>query len=163
MVHPLSFRGLHPSQVLESQRKSLQRVSESCKYDNPGLMYLMVLIHSQVCKLPQLEILDLSRNKLSRIPEDIKTMKTLRVLSLLNNNLGDIPSFVGSLEALRILKITGNPLKPNLKRIVEGNDGSSSPSLTTLADNEKDAHLTKKIKKYLKSEVVSKESGEESR
>lgn len=121
-----------------------------------------MLIKIQVYKLPQLEILDLSRNKLSRVPEEIENMKALRVLSLLNNNIGDLPPCLGLLDALRVLKIAGNPLVPTLLRILDGSDGSSSPPLTALADNEKESLVTRKIKKYLKAEAV-KESGEESR
>ena len=90
-------------------------------------------------------------------------MKALRVLSLLNNNIEDLPPCLGLLEALKILKVAGNPLKPNLIRIVAGNDGASSPPLTAVADNEKDGLLTRRLKRYLKSEAVTKESGEESR
>lgn len=123
----------------------------------------LLLTSQQVYKLPQLEILDLSRNQLNAIPDDIQDMKALRVLSLLNNNLVEVPTRIGFLETLKILKVTGNPLKPNLKRIVDGDDGSSSPPLTALADNEKETILTRKIKKYLKSEAAARCSGEESR
>lgn len=114
-------------------------------------------------KLPQLEILDLSRNKLSRVPEEINNMKALRVLSLLNNTIEDLPACIGLLDALKILKIAGNPLIPNLMRILDGSDGSSSPPVTALADNEKESIVTRKIKKYLKAEAAVKECGEESR
>lgn len=116
-----------------------------------------MLINEQVYKLPQLEILDLSRNKLRRIPDEIENMTALRVLSLLNNNIEDLPSCLGFLDALKILKVAGNPLKPNLMRIVDGND-ASSPPLTAVADNEKESLLTRRLKTYLK-----KASGEESR
>jgi hypothetical protein len=109
-----------------------------------------------------LEILDLSRNKLTRVPDEIKDMKTLRVLSLLNNNIAELPSCVGFLDTLRILKLAGNPLKGNLKRIVDGNDTSSPPPIA-LADNEKEAIVTRKVKKLLKSEAAANELGEESR
>ena len=103
----------------------------------------------------------MSRNELTKIPEEIVNMKGLRVFSLLNNNIGEVPSSLGLLDTLKILKIAGNPLKPSLKRIVDGNDDSNSPPLTALADNEKDTLLTRKIKKFLKSELAAKESGEE--
>ncbi len=109
-----------------------------------------------------MEILDLSRNKLISVPDEIKDMKSLRVLSLLNNNIGEIPACVGFLETLKILKLAGNPLKGELKHIVDGND-ASSPPLTALADNEKEAIVTKKIKKFLKSEAAAIEFGEGSR
>lgn len=90
-------------------------------------------------------------------------MKTLRVLSLLNNSIGEMPSCVGFLDTLKILKLAGNPLKGNLKNIVDGNDAAFSPPLTALADNEKEAIMTRKIKKFLKSEAAANELGEESR
>lgn len=97
------------------------------------------------------------------MPDEIKNMKALRVLSLLNNNIGEIPSCLGLLDTLKILKIAGNPLNLELKRIMDGNDGSNSPPSTVLADNEKETLLTKKIKKHLKFAAFAKESGEESR
>lgn len=90
-------------------------------------------------------------------------MKTLRVLSLLNNSIVEMPSCVGFLDTLKILKLAGNPLKGNLKNIVDGNDAAFSPPPTALADNEKEAIVTRKIKKFLKSEAAANELGEESR
>lgn len=90
-------------------------------------------------------------------------MKTLRVLSLLNNNISEIPLCVGFLDTLRIMKLAGNPLRGNLKNIVDGNDVPSSPPLTALADNEKEAIVTRKIKKLLQSVAAVNELGEESR
>ena len=87
-------------------------------------------------------------------------MKALRVLSLLNNHIENIPYCLGSLDTLRILKLAGNPLTSDLLRIVNGNDGTSSPSLATLTDNEKDTLLTKRIKKFLKVEAAARESGD---
>lgn len=109
-----------------------------------------------------MEILDFSRNKLTRVPDEIKDMKSLRVLSLLNNNIGEIPPCVGFLDTLKILKLAGNPLNGDLKHIVDGND-ASSPPLTAPTDNEKEAIVTKKIKKFLKSEAAANELGEGSR
>ena len=148
--------------VFESASESFQRVSPSSGSiiwtDSRQLAHQL-----QICRLPQLEILDLSRNKLTRVPDEIKEMKNLRVLSLLNNYIGEIPSCVGFLDTLRILKLAGNPLRGNLKNIVDGNDLASSPPLTALADNEKEAIMTRRIKKFLKSEAAVNEMGEESR
>ena len=118
-----------------------------------------LLIALKIYKLPQLEILDISRNKLSRIPEEIKNMKALRVLSVLYNNIDDVPFCIGYLDTLRVLKLAGNPLTHDLKRIVDSTDGSPTRNAN---DYEKDALLTKKVKKYLKAAAAS-ESGGESR
>ena len=90
-------------------------------------------------------------------------MKALRVLSVMNNNLQGVPFSLGSLDTLKILKLANNPLHEGLKNVVEGNDGSPIPFNVPLAENEKDAMLTKKIKKFLKTEAASLESGGESR
>ena len=113
--------------------------------------------------MPQLEIVDLSRNKISGFPEEIKHMKALKVLSLTNNRIESVPYVVGNLDTLKILKLTGNPLDQKFKSIVDGSDDSSPPVVAPLGSNEKDVLLTKKIKKYLKSEAAARESGGESR
>ena len=151
---PLKYLNLRGNRFKEFPKA----VSDATKYT-----FVNQLSGTQIFKIPQLEILDLSRNTLTKIGEDIKHMKALRVLSLLNNNIGDLPPCLGLLDALKILKLAGNPLKPGLMQIVHGIDGSSSPPLTALADNEKESLLTRKIKKHLKAEVATKESGEESR
>ena len=117
----------------------------------------------KIYKLPQLQILDLGRNNLSRVPEEIKNMKALRVLSLMNNNIIMVPLVIGFLDNLKILKLSGNPLNDGLKSVIDGIDGSPSPLVVPIAENEKDANVTKKIKKYLKAEAASLESGGESR
>lgn len=127
------------------------------------LRYAVILTNEQIYRLPQLEILDLSRNKLGRIPEDIKNMKALRVLSLTYNGIRDLPSCIGSLDGLDILKIAENPLNLNLMRVVEGTDGSSSPLSTPHTDNEKERSMTKRIKKYLRAVGATKDYAEESR
>lgn len=153
---------MHSAEVFEFAGEPFQRVSSSGK-SIIGIASRQYSYRFQICRLPQLEILDLSRNKLARVPDEIKEMKTLRVLSLRDNYIGEIPSCVGFLDTLRILKLTGNPLRGNLKKIVDGNDIASSPPLTALADNEKEAIMTRKIKNFLKSEVAANEPGEESR
>lgn len=103
----------------------------------------------------------MSRNKLTKIPEEIKAMKALRVLSLTNNVIETVPFTIASLD-IRILKLAGNPLNPDLARLVEG--GALSPSRVTLPDNEKETIITRKLKKYLKTaKSASRDSGGDSR
>ena len=114
--------------------------------------------------LPQLEILDFSRNKISEVPDEIEQMKALRVFSIQHNNIGDLPFCLGSINTLRILKLTGNPLTPRLKRIVEGSDVSPGPS-PAFVDNEfeKDTMSTKKVLEYLRTLAAAKDSEGDSR
>jgi Leucine-rich repeat (LRR) protein len=113
--------------------------------------------------MDKLQILDLSRNNLERLPDELKAMKSLRVLSVMHNQLRDLPFSIGGLDSLRILKMTGNPLNEQLKTIVDNNGSALSPQTTPIAENEKDALLTLKIKQFLRSEQNAFESGGESR
>lgn len=88
-------------------------------------------------------------------------MRALRVLSLGNNMIENLPPIVASLD-IRILKLAGNPLNPDLMKVVDG--GTVSPSHGALPDNERDVIMTRKIKKYLRSvETAARDSGGESR
>ncbi len=122
------------------------------------------LTESKIFGLPQLEILDLSRNKISEVPDEIEQMKALRVFSIQHNNIGDLPFCLGSINTLRMLKLTGNPLTPRLKRIVEGSDISPGPS-PAFVDNEieKDTMSTKKVLEYLRTLAAAKDSEGDSR
>ena len=114
--------------------------------------------------LPQLEILDFSKNKISEVPDEIEQMKALRVFSIQHNNIGDLPFGLGSINTLRMLKLTGNPLTPKLKRIVEGSELSqgSSPAFVD-NDNGKDTMATKKVLEYLRILAAAKDSEGDSR
>ena len=151
---------MYTLEVPQPSRQQIQGDSQSGKQFICQSTYDAALTATQVYKLPQLEILDLSRNKLSRVPDEIENMKALRVLSLLNNYIETIPYCLGSLDTLRILKLAGNPLAADLMRIVNGSDGTYSPSLSNLTDNEKDTLLTRRIKRYLKVEAAARESAD---
>ena len=117
----------------------------------------------QIFGLPQLEILDLSRNRLTEIPDDIESMKALRVFSIQNNDIRDLPNCLGSISTLRMLKLTGNPWEPGIKRILES--GELSPMQSPVPekdDNERDTFMTTPIKEYLRGRAV-KDSGEDAR
>lgn len=102
-----------------------------------------------------MEILDLSRNKISEIPNDIESLKALRVFSIQHNSIEDLPNGLGNTSTLRMLKMTGNPWEPGIKRILSTSD-------TTKDDNERDTMLTPKIKEHLRARAV-KDSGEDAR
>ncbi|MCJ1384702.1 RAM signaling network component [Xylographa soralifera] len=131
----------------------------------PAVSLLSVFNHEnprltvqKICRLPKLQILDISRNRITRIPEEMINMKTLRVLSVMNNNLDRVPFSLGSLDSLRIIKLAGNPLDVELRRIIEGTDTTPSPLVTPLAENGKDVLVTLRIKQYLKHEAAALES-----
>ena len=115
----------------------------------------MLVTRRQIFGLPQMEILDLSRNKISEIPNDIESLKALRVFSIQHNSIEDLPNCLGSTSTLRMLKMAGNPWEPGIKRIL----GTGDPSKD---DNERDTSLTPPIKEHLRARAV-KDSGEDAR
>lgn len=89
-------------------------------------------------------------------------MKALRVLSVANNNIADISPLLATMDNIKILKVDGNPLNPDLKRIVDG--GASSPFLANATDNSREIDMTKKLKSYLRTtEAATHNSEEDSR
>jgi hypothetical protein len=102
-----------------------------------------------VIKLPLLEILDLSRNKISQLPEEIKKLTSLRVLSVMQNRLDDLPLGVSDMNKLQILKVAGNPLRYPLRKLLETSETEIASSAMT--DNEKEVAVTAELKRFLKT------------
>jgi hypothetical protein len=96
-----------------------------------------------------LEILDLSRNKINTLPDEISKLKSLRVLSIMQNRLDDLPVGLSDMNKLQILKIAGNPLRYPLRRVLEGAETDIASSGMT--DNEKEVAVTSDLKLFLKS------------
>ena len=61
-----------------------------------------------------LTTLFLSRNRLTKIPSDISSIRKLSHLSLDENQLVDIPPSLSELSEIRTLDLDGNPLNPEL-------------------------------------------------
>lgn len=116
-----------------------------------------------MCNLPLLEILDLSWNKITSIPEEISKLSSLRVLSVIQNRIDELPLALSDMGNLQILKFAGNPLRYPLRRIVESSEAEISHSVMT--DNEKEVAITAELKRFLKGRqpvmVPDPESGSE--
>lgn len=61
--------------------------------------------------MPNLEIVDLSKNKLSRLPQSIKRLKRLRKLYLSSNSLNILPNDLYFLPQLEVLDLHANNFK----------------------------------------------------
>lgn len=104
---------------------------------------------TQVYKLPLLEILDVSRNKISVLPDEISKLRSLRVLSVMQNRLDDLPAGLSEMNKLQILKVAGNPLRSPLRRLLEASEAEIAPSAMT--DNEKEVAITAELKRFLRT------------
>ncbi|KAL8867031.1 MAG: hypothetical protein Q9198_008669, partial [Flavoplaca austrocitrina] len=69
------------------------------------------------------------------------------------NNIKSVPSGVKDLNNLKVLKLRGNPLRPDIARIVDAKD-------TTVSHDEIDKYaiVTSNLKQYLKGEAAARES-----
>ena len=63
-----------------------------------------------ICKLRQLRILSLERNKLAKVPSLIGTMMSLRRLQLHSNQLTELPESLSLLTALEVLDVHKNTI-----------------------------------------------------
>ncbi|KAI5969958.1 SOG2 [Candida margitis] len=60
--------------------------------------------------LKSLEILDLSSNQISYLPESISQLHNLKVLSVKNNNIRYLTPSLGELQHLNLIEVSNNPL-----------------------------------------------------
>lgn len=67
-------------------------------------------LQSQACQLRSLRCLDLSNNKLTTLPPEIKALSSLEDLNLGRNCIVSLPAEIGSLQKLRLLNVMANHL-----------------------------------------------------
>jgi Leucine-rich repeat (LRR) protein len=65
-------------------------------------------LQSQVQKLQNLKVLNLSNNKFTGVPAEVGQLKNLEVLNLSNNFLTGLPNELGNLSKLKLLDLSGN-------------------------------------------------------
>ena len=102
---------------------------------------------TQVLALPKLEILDISKNAIDSIPEDIKKMTNLKFLAVARNQIKRLPLALGEMNLVK-LKFDENPiefpppdvLKPNTDRNV--------------AESEKDKEMCQQVKRFMKAQSL---------
>lgn len=104
-----------------------------------------------MCELRNLEILDISQNKLEGLPEALSRMASLKVLSVRKNSIQDLPPCIGDMGLLQVLKVDSNPLNPALQSILDdhsrGSAGGRSKDRVATS-----FHETAKIKHFLRLE-----------
>lgn len=67
-------------------------------------------IPKEVFLFPNLKTLDLSKNKITVLPSDIGLLTKLEELHLTSNKIEELPKEIGNLKRLRILKLRSNEL-----------------------------------------------------
>jgi Leucine-rich repeat (LRR) protein len=110
-------------------------------------------IPRSVYKLPLLETLDISRNKVRNISREVKNLTSLRVFAILHNRVEDLPFELSEMTQLQILKVQENPLRFELKKVIEAKEAQLGP--LNLTENEKEIAITAKIKSFLREGTLS--------
>jgi Leucine-rich repeat (LRR) protein len=60
--------------------------------------------------MPNLEILDLSKNNITAFPEDPDQLINLKVLSLTHNGIYALPTYLTTFVNLKVFKVANNPI-----------------------------------------------------
>jgi Leucine-rich repeat (LRR) protein len=61
--------------------------------------------------MPTLEILDMSKNRLTAFPEKPGRLARLKVLSLSYNKIYTLPAYLVDFKVLKVFKVDGNPIE----------------------------------------------------
>jgi Leucine-rich repeat (LRR) protein len=67
--------------------------------------------------MPALEILDLSKNRLTKFPDVPGKLSQLKVLSLTNNKIYTLPAYLVSFNSLKVFKVDSNPIEWPVSRV----------------------------------------------
>ena len=104
----------------------------------------------QVLQLTKLEILDLSKNRITSIPEDIKKLTSLRFLAVSRNRITRLPYALGEMSSLGKLKYDDNPIEFPPPEALQMSVDSSASAFE--AEREKD--ICQKVKRFLRAAAV---------
>lgn len=88
--------------------------------------------------MPQLEILELGRNKIKKLPKDPGTLINLKVFSISKNKLTKIPSYIHKFTNLRIIKLDSNPIEWPPSSVIESFNNIAQKAITTKVESDKD-------------------------
>lgn len=97
--------------------------------------------------LPKLEILDISKNCIDSIPEDIKKMTNLKFLAVARNQITRLPLALGEMNLVK-LKFDENPIEFPPPEILKPNTDRS------LVESEKDKDMCQQVKKFMRTAAM---------
>lgn len=100
----------------------------------------------QVLSLNKLEILDISKNAIEGIPEDIKRMTNLKFLAVARNQIKRLPLALGEMNLVK-LKFDENPIEfPPLDALKPNADRAAS-----MVESEKDKDMCHQVKRFMRA------------
>ena len=69
--------------------------------------------------MPALEVLEIGRNKINRLPSQPGSLVNLRVLSIYKNKITRLPSYFTQFNSLEVLRCEQNPLEWPPKQVID--------------------------------------------
>lgn len=75
------------------------------------------ILPNKVLEFSQLEILDISNNQISSLPNELVNLKNIKELFINKNNLGEFPLIITQLSGLKVLNLGYNPINVLPKEI----------------------------------------------
>ncbi|GAA6032330.1 hypothetical protein JCM8097_008122 [Rhodosporidiobolus ruineniae] len=72
---------------------------------------MLTVFPAVLCEMPSIEILDISRNKIRKLPSNPGTLIGLKVFSIAKNRVKRLPVWFTSMTHLKVLKLDVNPLE----------------------------------------------------
>lgn len=95
--------------------------------------------------------MDISKNRITSLPEGIKGMTSLKFLAVARNKITRLPLALGDMPSLSKIKFDDNPIVfPPLDEILK--PASGQPPLSAELGEEKD--VCQKVKKFLKQQSL---------
>ena len=101
-------------------------------------------------QLSRLEILDLSKNRISSIPEDINKMTSLKFLAVSRNKITRLPLALGEMNSLGKLKFDENPIEFPPPEVYQ----PSQDHMTSSLEIEKVVDVCQEVKKFLRATAI---------
>ncbi|KAF2759642.1 hypothetical protein EJ05DRAFT_526363 [Pseudovirgaria hyperparasitica] len=139
-----------PGITIDLGHKGISRLpEETCSVAQPFVRapYQAVRMSSSaVLQLFSLEILDVSKNRIKVLPDEIANLTSLKVLAIQRNKIEKLPLCLGEIGSLQVLKLDGNPITFPPHDICTIKKDAPAPS----NENEKDAVITTQVKRYLR-------------
>jgi hypothetical protein len=101
---------------------------------------------SQILEMTSLEILDVSRNRITVLPPTIANLTSLKVLAIAKNRITELPVCLGDINSLQVLKLDGNRLVFPPPDVCTLKDGAPSPA----NENERDSVIATQVKRFMR-------------
>ncbi|KHN95837.1 RAM signaling pathway, SOG2 [Metarhizium album ARSEF 1941] len=139
--------------TVDLSRKGIQKLPEEVIDIVKGQLERGNLIKEfpiALCDLTSLEILDLGRNQLRMLPQDIARLSSLKVLSVPKNQIRELPLCLADMASLQVLKFEGNPISFPPKDAIQPQAGSPPHDGVVRETEVTEVAVTATIKKFLR-------------